>query len=110
MLLGSSFTAARVCARFKKESRPMDRRTAFTSAIFIVVFLGACTHSPVQRQEATAESLDSLRDTMQQARAQIDKTLASLNALERAPDGQLRDSYKQFADDVDAMTKQAAAI
>jgi chromosome segregation ATPase len=88
----------------------MDRRIGFAGIILIVVVIVGCANTPVERQDKTAQSLADLRDSMKETRAQIDKTLASLNTLQRASEGQLREAYTPFAKDVDTMAKQAATL
>lgn len=90
----------------------MDRRIRINviGIIVIGIFMASCVTTPVERQEATTQSLTELREAMKATRAQIDRTLASLDALLSVPEAQLRDAYLQFAKDVDTITKQAALL
>lgn len=88
----------------------MERRARWVGLVLIAMGVTGCSSTPVERQEATAQSLADVRDAMKATRTQIDKTLASLNALLVAPETQLRDAYTQFAKDVDSMAKQASVV
>lgn len=82
----------------------------FSSSILIAAALAACATGPVQRQEKTVESVADTRKEMIDVRAQVDRTLASLNALISASPNDLAKAYRQYAKDVDAMHKDAAAM
>lgn len=89
----------------------MERRMRRVGILILIAVAAAgCASTPVERQEATLESLQDLREAMLATRAQVDATLLSLNALLNAPEGQLREAYARYAEDADTIAKQAARI
>ena len=82
----------------------------FSSSILIAAALAACATGPVQRQEQTVESVADTRKEMIDIRAQVDRTLASLNTLVNASPNDLAKAYRQYTKDVDAMHEDAAAM
>src|ERR1051325_1446007 len=79
-------------------------------AIVIAVWVAGCASTPVERKDATSNSLVELRDSMMATRGQIEKTLASLNGLTRASPNQLRDAFQQYATDADKIAQQAETV
>jgi uncharacterized membrane-anchored protein YhcB (DUF1043 family) len=88
----------------------MERRMGLVGTVLVALVLTGCASTPVERQEATAESLTELRQAMTETRAQIEKTLASLINLTNAPAENLRPAYQEFAKNTDTMTEQARRI
>ena len=86
----------------------MDRH--WIGVIVIAVWVAGCASTPYERREATSGSLVDLRDSMVATRGQIEQTLASLNGLTSAPPDQLRETYKQYAEDTDKIAKQAVTV
>jgi len=88
----------------------MDRRIRPAGVFLAAIVLVGCAITPVERQEATHQALIELREAMKATRAQIDKALSSLGALMNAPEERLRESYEQFAKDVDTIMRQADRV
>ncbi len=89
----------------------MKINSAFVLSIWLFVLgVASCVNTPVERKEATVGSLTDTRKDLTNIRAQIDKTLGSLNALLSAPQDKLKKTYKQYARDVDSMRANAAAM
>lgn len=87
----------------------MDRHIAF-AGVLIAVALAGCASTPPERQEATQESLVELRDAAMATRGQIEQTLGSLITLVRTSPDDMREAYRRYAEDADAIARQAARI
>jgi len=74
--------------------------------------LHACstTPEPVKHQESASKSLSELTQDMTVTRGQVEKTLASLNALVRASPNTMRDIYDTYARDVHEIKKDANKV
>lgn len=84
----------------------MERRLGSVFALLVLFVVASCVNTPVERQEATSKSLVELQEALNATRAQVDKTLNSMNGLMRAPEGNLRDAYQQFSKDAETITRQ----
>lgn len=82
----------------------------FSTSLLLAAALVGCATTAVERQEQTVSSVASTRKEMLDIRGQIDRTLASLNALVNASPNDLRKAYQQYAKNVEAMQKEAAAM
>lgn len=82
----------------------------FSIPLLLAAALVGCATTAVERQEQTVSSVASTRKEMLDIRGQIDRTLASLNALVNASPNDLRKAYQQYAKNVEAMQKEAAAM
>lgn len=69
-----------------------------------------CATTAVEKQEKSVASVADTRKEMVDVRGQIDRTLASLNALVNASPNDLRKAYQRYAKDVEAMRNDAAAM
>jgi len=88
----------------------MDRKLSWAGAIVVAVWVAGCASTPVERRDAASSSLAELRDSMVATRGQIEQTLASLNGLTSAAPDELRDAYRQYANDADKIAQQAATV
>lgn len=80
------------------------------AGLLAAVALVGCVTTPVERQDRTVSSVTDTRKEMIDIRAQVDRTLSSLNALVNASPNDMRKTYQQYAKDVEAMRKDAAAM
>ena len=91
------------------ETRPrMAARAAV--AVLAGALLAGCASTPVERQQATVQSLVELRDTMAGTRQQIEQTLAALITLMNAPSGQVAEAYRRYASAANTMAAQAGRM
>lgn len=80
------------------------------AVVLVAAAAVGCATTPVERQDRTISSVSDTRKEMIDIRAQVDRTLSSLNTLVNASPNDLRKAYQQYAKDVEAMRKDAAAM
>lgn len=93
----------------------MDRYVRWTASALPVMFAalltaGCASTTPVERQQATVQSLVELRDTMTATQRQIEQTLAALLNLTQVPPGQVGEAYRRYASAANTMAAQAGRI
>lgn len=88
----------------------MHRKISWLGAIAVAVWVAGCASTPVERKDAASSSLVELRDSMVATRAQIGKTLSSLNGLTLASPDQLGTAYQAYAKDADKIAQQAVTV
>jgi len=85
--------------------------TAFAGLVAAMVVAGGCAMNPTpEPKEQAAQSVAELQSEAQATRTQVEKTLASLNALMKAPPQEVAQAYTRYAADVDAMNKQKDSV
>lgn len=91
----------------------MERRALpmyFAAAALAAVLTAGCASTPVERQQATVNSLMELHDAMVATQQQIEQTLAALIALMQAPADQVAPAFTRYASAANAMSAQAGRI
>jgi hypothetical protein len=76
---------------------------------FAMILLGGCASTPPERADATMESMGAAVSRLDRGSAQVDSTLVALDAVVGAKTGDLRPSYKKFADEVTKVESAADA-
>jgi len=80
-----------------------------TAAVGVLLLIAACATTGRERATRTTDSMDAVESDYRQTSAQIDKTKASLQALMRAEQADLKKAYGVYAADVkrtEALAKQ----
>jgi len=85
-------------------------RYLHVAAALIGVLTASCSTTTSQRQEATANSLIELRDTVASARGQLETTLGALIALMHASPSDVQQAYNNYSTNVSAMTQYASRL
>lgn len=88
----------------------MEGMKHFSAVTLVASLLVGCATTAVERQERTVDTVADTRKEMIDIRAQIDRTLASLNSLVSASPSELGKAYQRYAKDVEVMRKEAAAM
>jgi hypothetical protein len=86
-------------------SASRNRIWRLVTGVALAVAAAGCASTGVDRAETATASLKDLKKEALTMRAQIDKTLASLNALQGADD--LKESFNEFAGQVDDVGSEA---
>ena len=87
------------------------KSTAFAVLVPAMVVAGGCAMNQTpEPKEQAAQTVVQFQNDAQATRAQVEKTLASLNALMKAPPQEVAQAYTRYAADVDAMNKQKDAV
>lgn len=84
--------------------------TVTTAAALAGALLAGCASTPVERQQATVQSLVDLSSTMAATQQQIEQTLAALITLMHAPPRQVTQAFTRYASAANAMAAQAGRI
>lgn len=87
----------------------MERLKIFSVWVLAMAITG-CATSAMERQERSVDSVAETRTEMVDLREQIERTMASLNALMAASPDELRKAYQRYAKDVNATRSQAADV
>jgi hypothetical protein len=80
---------------------------AFGVVVLLLYALAGCSTSPVERKENVTSSVADVRSELLKTRGQIDQTLNSLQQLMIASPATIASAYKQYAQDVEALKKEA---
>jgi anion-transporting ArsA/GET3 family ATPase len=72
--------------------------------------IAGCSTNPVEQKQETAENLIEMKQTVAETRAQVDKTLGSLNTLMVAPAPQLAQAYSTYAKDVEKLSDNVKEV
>lgn len=88
----------------------MEGLKQFSALTLLASLLIGCATTAMERQERTVDTVADTRKEMIDIRAQIDRTLASLNALVNASPTDLGKTYQRYAKDVETMRNDAAAM
>lgn len=88
----------------------MNRRLKYLGAILLAAGAAGCATTALERKAAASDSMVGLRDSMVEARSQIEETLVSLNALMTAPSADLQLAYEEFATNTEQIAAQATMM
>lgn len=86
----------------------MNARKALLFPLFAVLTLYGCAHfRPADEQQAAVQSFETTQKQMADLRAQIDRTMHSLDALMGAPPAEIRTALGPFESNVDQLSAMA---
>lgn len=86
----------------------MKRIPAAVGVVVLLSYmLAGCSTSPVERKENVTSGVADVRAGLLATRGQIDQTLNSLQQLVAASPSNISQAYKQYAQDVETLKKQA---
>lgn len=88
----------------------MERLKVFWVWALMAMAITGCATSAMERQERSVDSVAETRTEMADLHEQIERTMASLNALMAASPDELRKAYQRYAKDVNTTRSQAADV